>query len=113
MAMVSDAIRSAMPFIMQAQPGFTDAEGTFTPSNDPVLDILCQISQKSRRVVTSSGDIVVSGATVSTGSFNSLTIDGYRYTIPTRPGERLKAIQIIWAPDGDGFNHEQLMFRAR
>lgn len=93
------------------QPGNTDATGKFTASGSP-LTIKCRISGKVKIVRNTIGQEVVSSVQAVTNSFNNLTVNNHRYTLPVRfnPRLSLKALAIVPVSDENGPCYERVMF---
>ncbi len=101
-----------MPHTLTAQPGTTDAKDNFTPSGS-ALAIPCNIEGESKLVPDQLGRQVTSRFLVYTGQFNSLTIEGFRYSLPVEfpaPRIELKAILVDPVSDEDGTLYEIVRF---
>lgn len=93
------------------QPGNLDATGRFTASGSP-LTIKCRISGKVKLVRDRTGQQVVSSVQAVTDSYNNLTTDKHRYTLPSRfdPRVSLRAIAVVKVSDENGPCFERIMF---
>jgi hypothetical protein len=101
-----------MPHELSAQPGITDAKGTFTPSG-AVVAIPCQIEGENKLIADQLGREVTSTRVVYTGEFIGLTIDDWRFDLPAgfpKPRAELKALAIDPASDEDGLLYEIVRF---
>lgn len=100
-----------MTDVIICQPGVIDATGLFTASGSP-LSLACRITGRIRLVRDMGGREVVSSVQVLIGSFNNLTVNLHRYTIPSRfsPYQNLKAINVLKIQDENGPCHERVMF---
>ncbi len=102
-----------MPHELLAQPGYLTGTGSFVDSGS-VLAIPCQIEGESRLVRDNqSGREVVASHTAYTGEFNGLTVDGYRYTLPSEfpdPRVDLTALRVDPVSDEDGPLYEVVSF---
>lgn len=93
------------------QPGTVDATGKFTAVGSP-LTVKCRVSGKIKLVRDRTGQQVVSSIQAVTNSFNNLTTDKHRYTLPVRfdPRLSLKAIAVVKVSDENGPCFERVMF---
>ena len=102
-----------MPHELLAQPGFLTGTGGFVESGE-VLVIPCQIEGESKMVRDNqTGREVVATHIVYTGEFNSLTVDGFRYTLPSEfpePRIDLRALRVDPVSDEDGPLYEVVSF---
>ena len=95
-----------------AQPGYLDGFGTFVASGSTSSLANCRIKGESVLVRDINGQEVVSSMQVIVGSYNNLTTEAHRYTLPSRydPNSSLRAISIKKVSDETGPLYEKLMF---
>lgn len=93
-----------------ATPGALDEFGTFIPSG-AVLNLLCRIEGEQRLVRDPSGQEVTSSVQVIVAGYNDLTVEGFRYTLPTRynPRLELRALAIDKVSDELGELYEEVL----
>jgi hypothetical protein len=110
-ASIVNDLLELMPDTLTATPGHLDGYGKFVASG-AVLALPCYISGKTRLVRDLTGQEVVSSMKVTVGGVNDLTVEGHRYTLPTRfnPRVDLRAILVKKVSDEDGPHHEVVMF---
>jgi hypothetical protein len=100
------------PHILVAQPGYLTGAGDFVASGE-VLQITCQIEGESQLVRDNQAREVVSSFNAICLEFNALTVDGFRYAIPSsfpEPTINLVAVRVDPASDEDGALYETVFF---
>ncbi len=105
-------LRELAPHELLAQPGFLTGTGGFVPSGD-VLTIPCNIEGEATLVRDNQAREVVSSYTAFCLEFNSLTVDGFRFTLPAEfpePRVDLKAIRVDPNSDEEGTLFEVVSF---
>ncbi len=92
-----------MPDTVIVTPGTLDAYGDFIASGQ-TLSLACRIEGQTRIIRDAAGNEVVSTVQVIIGSYNDLTADKHRYTLPTRytPRAELQALSIDKESDETG-----------
>lgn len=102
-----------MPHELLAQPGYETGSGDFVDSGE-VLAIPCQIEGTSDLFRDNrSGREVVASHTAICGEFNSLTVDGFRFTLPDdfpEPRVDLRALKVDPVSDESGPLYEIVIF---
>ena len=99
--------------ILIAQPGAEDETGTFVASGAAISIANCRIGGGRKMVRDAKGREIVSSFRVTSLGLNSLTTEGFRYTLPSNrpePRTNLKAIEIRVVPDENGPHHEVIEF---
>lgn len=109
-AIVSDLL-DMMADTLVAQPGALDGFGGWSPSG-AALSLPCYISGRNRLTRDLTGREVTSTVQVYVGGAYGLTVDGHRYTLPSRfePNSGLTAIGVRRLADENGAHHEVVMF---
>lgn len=106
-------LQELAPHELLAQPGYLTGTGGFVPSG-AVLQIPCNIEGESTMVRDNrTGREVVASHTAYCLEFNSLTVDGFRFTLPAEfpePRVDLKAIRVDPASDEEGTLYEIVSF---
>lgn len=104
------ALLDLMPDTLVAVPGAVDAFGEWTASGSTV-NVPCRVEGRARLVRDLSGKEVVSSVQVYTGGVYSLTVDGHRYTLPSRfaPKTEIQALHVELVADEEGPHHEVVM----
>lgn len=99
------------PDTLVAQAGSTDAFGAFTASGAAVSHA-AQVTGDVRLVRDASGQEVVSSVKVIVAGAPGLTVEGHRYTLPSRfsPGTALQAIRVDHYTDESGPCYETIRF---
>ena len=94
-----------------AHPGFLNEYGDWVASGT-AFSLTCRIEGSTRLVRDPNGHEVVSTYHVIVASFNDLTVDEHRYTLPERytPRDSLRAISVRKVSDETGPLYEVLDF---
>ncbi len=110
--LIADLLPLAADTIV-AQPGTLDGFGAFIASGSSV-PLTCHIEGESKLVRDNNGREVTSSMQVFIvdASAPSLSVEGHRYTLPSRfiPSADLIALTIGKATDENGAHHEVVMF---
>lgn len=106
-----------MPDRLGVQPGAVDGFGLFVPSgallndSDGLAGLRCHIEGSAKLVRDAGGNEVVSSHQVYLGSYNDLTVEGFRFQLPSgypaaADSSGFTAISIGKERDEDGPHHE-------
>ena len=101
-----------MPDELTCTPGSTDEWGAWTASGT-VITPKCRIEGERRMVRDAAGVEVVSSLSAIVSTTVALTVDSYRYTLPSRfpePRTSIEALAVDLVADEDGAHHVEIYF---
>lgn len=110
---ITTLLEDLAPDTLIAQPGAEDETGTFVAAGSALTLTNTRISGKRRMVRDQLGREVVSSVHAIVLELNSLTVEGFRYTLPSNrpePRTNLKALAVRIVPDENGPHHEVVEF---
>ncbi len=110
---ITTLLEELTPDTLTAQPGAEDETGTFVAAGTALSLTNCRISGKRRMARDASGREIVSNVHAVVLGLNALTVEGFRYALPSNrpePRTNLKAISVRIIPDENGPDYEVVDF---